>query len=117
MPIGYQPPKFQQFDREGNPKQHIAHFVETCENARSRGDQTSQAIRLKLKRKYFRVVCRQHEGVDKHQTAEGKASHRLHKPMESSKSGLQRQAHITVCSGDVHLSQDDFKCSAINAVL
>ncbi|KAA0042105.1 retrotransposon gag protein [Cucumis melo var. makuwa] len=33
MPLGYQPPKFQQFDGKGNPKQHIAHFVETCENA------------------------------------------------------------------------------------
>ncbi|KAH7840531.1 hypothetical protein Vadar_018136 [Vaccinium darrowii] len=29
MPVGYQPPKFQQFDGKGNPKQHIAHFVET----------------------------------------------------------------------------------------
>ncbi|KAA0066531.1 retrotransposon gag protein [Cucumis melo var. makuwa] len=29
MPLGYQPPKFQQFDGKGNPKQHIAHFVET----------------------------------------------------------------------------------------
>ena len=33
MPNGYQPPKFLQFDGKGNPKQHIAHFVETCENA------------------------------------------------------------------------------------
>ena len=33
MPNGYQPPKFLQFDGKGNPKQHIAHFLETCENA------------------------------------------------------------------------------------
>mgnify|MGYP004683078557 CR=1 FL=1 len=33
MPAGYQPPKFQQFDGKGNPKKHIAHFVETCNNA------------------------------------------------------------------------------------
>ncbi|KAA0048447.1 ty3-gypsy retrotransposon protein [Cucumis melo var. makuwa] len=39
MPLGYQPPKFQQFDGKGNPKQHVAHFVETCESAGSRGDQ------------------------------------------------------------------------------
>ena len=32
IPNGYQPPKFLQFDGKGNPKQHIAHFVETCEN-------------------------------------------------------------------------------------
>ena len=34
MPVGYQPPKF----RKGNPKQHVAQFVETCENAGTRGD-------------------------------------------------------------------------------
>ncbi|KAL0284951.1 UNVERIFIED_CONTAM: hypothetical protein Sangu_2800000 [Sesamum angustifolium] len=33
MPMGYQPSKFQQFDANGNPKQHVAHFVETCNNA------------------------------------------------------------------------------------
>ena len=32
LPAGYQPPKFQQFDGKGNPKQHIAHFIETCNN-------------------------------------------------------------------------------------
>src|ERR1051325_2261524 len=38
MPAGYQPPKFQQFDGKGNPRQHVAHFIETCENAGTRGD-------------------------------------------------------------------------------
>ncbi|KAM1381764.1 hypothetical protein PS2_033884 [Malus domestica] len=33
MPRNYQPPKFMQFDGKGNPKQHVAHFVETCNNA------------------------------------------------------------------------------------
>ena len=33
MPYGYQPPKFNQFDEKGNPKQHFAHFIETCNNA------------------------------------------------------------------------------------
>ena len=37
MPNGYQPPKFLQFDGKGNPEQHIAHFVETCENAGTQG--------------------------------------------------------------------------------
>ena len=32
MPNRYQLPKFLQFDGKGNPKQHITHFVETCEN-------------------------------------------------------------------------------------
>ncbi|KAL0287717.1 UNVERIFIED_CONTAM: hypothetical protein Sangu_2680100 [Sesamum angustifolium] len=38
MPMGYQPPKFQQFDGKGHPKQHVAHFVETCYNEGTYGD-------------------------------------------------------------------------------
>ena len=38
MPHGYQPPKFNQFNGKGNPKQHIAHFIETCSNAGTEGD-------------------------------------------------------------------------------
>ncbi|KAM2855830.1 hypothetical protein PS2_000253 [Malus domestica] len=38
MPRGYQPPKFMQFKGKGNLKQHIAHFIETCNNAGMKGD-------------------------------------------------------------------------------
>ncbi|KAH7847384.1 hypothetical protein Vadar_025500 [Vaccinium darrowii] len=38
MPENYQPPKFLQFDGMGNPKQHVAHFVETCSSAGTDGD-------------------------------------------------------------------------------
>jgi len=38
MRYGYQPPKLNQFDGKGNPKQHIAHFIETCNNAGSSND-------------------------------------------------------------------------------
>ncbi|KAL0416578.1 UNVERIFIED_CONTAM: hypothetical protein Slati_3489700 [Sesamum latifolium] len=38
MPMGYQPSKFQQFDGKGNPKQHVAYFVKTCNNAGTYGD-------------------------------------------------------------------------------
>ncbi|KAA0036884.1 ty3-gypsy retrotransposon protein [Cucumis melo var. makuwa] len=38
MSNGYQPPKFQQFNEKCNPKQHVAHFIETCEIASTRGD-------------------------------------------------------------------------------
>lgn len=38
MPNGYQPPKFQQFDGKGSPKQHVAHFVETHKNVGTQGD-------------------------------------------------------------------------------
>ncbi|XP_068344167.1 uncharacterized protein [Pyrus communis] len=33
MPKGYQLPKFMQFDGKGNLKQHVTHFIETCNNA------------------------------------------------------------------------------------
>jgi len=33
MAHGYQPLKFQQFGEKGNLKQHVAHFIETCNNA------------------------------------------------------------------------------------
>ncbi|KAA0056610.1 ty3-gypsy retrotransposon protein [Cucumis melo var. makuwa] len=38
MSNGYQPPKFQQFDRKGNPKQYVAPFIETCETACTQRD-------------------------------------------------------------------------------
>ncbi|KAG9442388.1 hypothetical protein H6P81_018242 [Aristolochia fimbriata] len=38
MPVGYHPPKFQQFNGDGHPKQHVAHFIETCNNAGTDGD-------------------------------------------------------------------------------
>ncbi|KAM1132645.1 hypothetical protein ACFX19_047713 [Malus domestica] len=47
MPKGYQPPKFMQFDGKGNPKQHVAHFIETCNNAGTEGDYLAkQFVRL-----------------------------------------------------------------------
>ena len=38
MSMGYQPPKFQSFNGKGNPKQHVTHFVESCNNAGTNGD-------------------------------------------------------------------------------
>ncbi|XP_009783263.1 uncharacterized protein [Nicotiana sylvestris] len=38
MLTNYQSPKLHQFDGKGNPRQHIAHFVETCSNAGTHGD-------------------------------------------------------------------------------
>jgi len=38
MPLSYEPPKFQQFNGKGNPKQHIAYFVDTCNNIEIDGD-------------------------------------------------------------------------------
>ncbi|KAK9705893.1 hypothetical protein RND81_07G090200 [Saponaria officinalis] len=50
MPLGYKVPTFQLFDGKGNPKQHIAHFVETCSNAGTKGDLlASETIRSQPK--------------------------------------------------------------------
>ena len=38
MSVGYQPPKFQSFDGKANPKQHVGHFIETCDNTSTGGD-------------------------------------------------------------------------------
>ena len=38
MPAGYQPQIFLQFHSKGNQKQHIVHFVESCNSARTYGD-------------------------------------------------------------------------------
>ncbi|KAL0439781.1 UNVERIFIED_CONTAM: hypothetical protein Slati_2461100 [Sesamum latifolium] len=53
MPMGYQPPKFQQFDGKGNPKQHVAHFVETCNNAGTYGDHLVKQFVRSLKDNAF----------------------------------------------------------------
>ncbi|KAK4390155.1 hypothetical protein Sango_2078800 [Sesamum angolense] len=53
MPMGYQPPKFQQFDGKGYPKQHVAHFVETCNNAGTYGDHLVKQFVRSLKGNAF----------------------------------------------------------------
>ncbi|KAK4394452.1 hypothetical protein Sango_1599500 [Sesamum angolense] len=47
IPMSYQSPKFQQFDGKDDPKQHVAHFVETCNNAGTYDDHlVKQFVRL-----------------------------------------------------------------------
>ena len=38
MPMVYQPPNFQLFDKKGNLKQHVAYFLKTCNNAGMKSD-------------------------------------------------------------------------------
>ncbi|XP_051142237.1 uncharacterized protein LOC127259136 [Andrographis paniculata] len=53
MPLGYQPPKFQQFDGKGNPKQHVTHFMETCNNVGTYGDLLVKQFMRSLKGNTF----------------------------------------------------------------
>ena len=53
MPPNYQPLKFQQFEGKGNPRQHVAHFIETCNNASTYGDLMVNKFVCYLKRNVF----------------------------------------------------------------
>jgi len=53
MPCGYQPPKLNQFDGNANPKQHIAHIIETCNNAGMEGDRLVKQFIRTLKGSAF----------------------------------------------------------------
>ncbi|KAK4380937.1 hypothetical protein Sango_3016500 [Sesamum angolense] len=53
MSMGYQLPKFQQFDGKGNPKQHVAHFIKTCNNTRTYGDHLVKQFVQSLKGNAF----------------------------------------------------------------
>ncbi|KAI3472363.1 hypothetical protein Pfo_031104 [Paulownia fortunei] len=51
--VGYQSPKFQQFNGKGNPKQHMAHFIETCNDAGIYGDYLVKQFVCSLKGNVF----------------------------------------------------------------
>ncbi|KAM1027949.1 hypothetical protein ACFX2A_041646 [Malus domestica] len=53
MPMSYEPPKFLQFNRKRSPKQHVAHFIETCNNARTKGDYLAKQFMCSLKGNAF----------------------------------------------------------------
>ncbi|KAL0284003.1 UNVERIFIED_CONTAM: hypothetical protein Sangu_2854900 [Sesamum angustifolium] len=53
MPIGYQLPKFQQFDGKSNPKQHVVHFIEKCNNAGTYDDHLIKQFVRSLKDNSF----------------------------------------------------------------
>ncbi|XP_070028590.1 uncharacterized protein [Nicotiana sylvestris] len=53
MSTGYQPPKLNQFDGKENPKQHVVHFVETCNNSGTYGDHLVKQFVCSLKGNAF----------------------------------------------------------------
>ena len=65
MPTNYQPPKLQHFDGKGKPRQHIAHFVETCSNAGTHGDLLVKQFVRSLKGNAFDwYIDLEHESID-----------------------------------------------------
>ena len=68
----YQPPKFQQFDGKGNPRQHVAHFIEKCETASTRGDLLVKQLVQTLKENAFDwYIDLKHESIDSWEQLEG----------------------------------------------
>ena len=53
MPLGFQPPIFLKFNGKGNPRQHIAHFMEICSNISTKGDFLVKQLVLSLKGNAF----------------------------------------------------------------
>ncbi|KAL0366237.1 UNVERIFIED_CONTAM: hypothetical protein Sradi_3513800 [Sesamum radiatum] len=79
MPTGYQPPKLQQFDGKGNPKQNIAHFIETCNNAGTDGDHLVKQFVLSLKGNAFNwYVDLEPESIDNWDEMEKKFLNRFY---------------------------------------
>ncbi|KAL0446100.1 UNVERIFIED_CONTAM: hypothetical protein Slati_1737900 [Sesamum latifolium] len=53
MLTGYQPPELRQFDEKGNKRQHIAHFIETCNSAGTDDDLLTKQFIRSLKENAF----------------------------------------------------------------
>ena len=53
MLVNYKPPKFQQFEAKGNPRQLVAHFMETCNNSGIYGDLMVKQFVCSLKGNMF----------------------------------------------------------------
>ncbi|KAL0440162.1 UNVERIFIED_CONTAM: hypothetical protein Slati_2499200, partial [Sesamum latifolium] len=53
MPTEYQPLELRQFNGKGNPRQYIAHFIETCISAGTDGDLLAKQFVRSLKGNAF----------------------------------------------------------------
>ncbi|KAL0416617.1 UNVERIFIED_CONTAM: hypothetical protein Slati_3493600 [Sesamum latifolium] len=53
MLMGYQPLELQQFEERSNPKEHIAHFTETCNNVGTNGNLLAKQFLRSLKGNAF----------------------------------------------------------------
>ncbi|GAV81272.1 Cornifin domain-containing protein, partial [Cephalotus follicularis] len=85
MPLGYQPPNFQQFDEKGNFKKHAAYFIETCYNSRIYGDSMVKQFVNSLKESWVRACQLSFEelATRAHNLELQIARHRSHFPSES----------------------------------
>ncbi|KAA0032752.1 ty3-gypsy retrotransposon protein [Cucumis melo var. makuwa] len=99
MLLGYQPPKFQKFDGKGNPKQHIAHFVETCENTGSRSDQLVRQFVRSLKGNAFEwYIDLEPEVIDSWEQLENEFLNRFY----STRHRLTELSTVELCTQGMH---------------
>ncbi|KAA0048158.1 Retrotransposon gag protein [Cucumis melo var. makuwa] len=95
MPNGYQPPKFQQFDGKGNPK-HVAHFIETCEIAGTRGDLLVKQFIRTLKGNFFKwYTDLELESIDSWKQLERKEKKEVKSTQKVSK-GATKEAMVVI---------------------
>ena len=79
MLLGYQPPKFQQFEGKGNPKQHVAHFIKTCNNAGTEDDHLVKQFIRSLKGNAFEwYIDLEPESIDSWDQMEHKFLYRFY---------------------------------------
>ena len=80
MLIGYQPPKLQQFYGRGNPRQHIAHFVETCRSVGTHYDLLIKKFVCSLKENTFDwYMDLEPESIDRQEQLENKFLNHFYK--------------------------------------
>ncbi|KAM2157078.1 hypothetical protein ACFX1X_041184 [Malus domestica] len=108
MSTGYQPPKFMQFDVKGNPKQHIAHFVETCNNSGMEGDYLVKQFIHSLKENVFDCTHRTVSMIELINTKQWKDEpvvdyiNRWHLPSLYCKDRLSEISSIKICIQGMH---------------
>ncbi|KAL0287352.1 UNVERIFIED_CONTAM: hypothetical protein Scaly_2766800 [Sesamum calycinum] len=108
MLMGYQPPKFQQVDGKGNPKQHVAHFVETCNNAGTYGDHlVKQFVRL-LKGNAFNWYTDLEAGsIDRWEQLEQEFLNRFYRTRRTVSVPLPSRCVFKECIGDFAISSKE----------
>lgn len=74
MPLDYQPSKFQCFDGKDNPNQHVAHFIETCNNVGTYNDTMVKPFVCSLKFFAFDVGISSSESSQHASVAPGELS-------------------------------------------
>ncbi|KAK4403137.1 hypothetical protein Sango_1054400 [Sesamum angolense] len=103
--MGYQPPELRQFDGKGNSSQHIAHFIERCNNVDANGDILVKQFIRSLKGNTFNwYVNLEPESIDGWDKMEKKFLNRFYSTRRSlnCKDKLPDAFAIEICIQGMH---------------